>query len=94
MRVRWLRNAVRDLDGEATSLAAGSRADVACGVVRQVLDATVILRENPGAGRTGRAPRTREFVVSGTARVAYRVRGDVVEVLRVFFAKTAGGLAK
>jgi toxin ParE1/3/4 len=43
------------------------------------------LATHPALGRTGRVPGTRELVVSGTPHlVAYRVRGETVEILRVF----------
>jgi len=45
------------------------------------------LARHPAMGRAGRVPGTRELVVSGTPYVIpYRVRGEVLEVLRVFRA--------
>ena len=46
-----------------------------------------VLRDNPYAGRPGRVPGTREWVISGTAYlVPYQIREDRVELLRVYHA--------
>jgi plasmid stabilization system protein ParE len=83
MRVRWLRTALRNLDGEAVFIAADDAA-AAAQVVQRVLDGVAQLADQPGLGRPGRVPGTRELVVLKTRYVVpYRVRGDVVEVLRV-----------
>ncbi len=76
--------ALRNLDDEATYIAADNPKAAAM-VVERVLTAVTILQEQPGIGRPGRVPGTRELVVPDTHYlVPYRVRGDVVEVLRVF----------
>jgi plasmid stabilization system protein ParE len=47
--------------------------------------AVAMLAEQPGLGRPGRVPGTRELIVAKTRYlVPYRVRGGTVEVLRVF----------
>lgn len=84
MRLSWLRKALRDLDDEATYIATD---DVAAArlVVKRVLDAVALLSTQPGLGRPGRVPGTRELVVLRTRYIVpYRVRGDAIEVLRVF----------
>jgi plasmid stabilization system protein ParE len=84
MRVRWLRKALRNLDDEASHIAADSPA-AAQVVVQRILDAVALLPEQPGMGRPGRVPGTRELVVPKTRYIVpYRVRGQIVEVLRVF----------
>lgn len=84
MRVRWLRNALRNLDEEATYIAANDPAAARL-VVARVLEAVALLAQQPGMGRPGRVPGTRELVVLKTRYlVPYRVRGEVVEILRVF----------
>jgi plasmid stabilization system protein ParE len=86
MRVRWLRTALRNLDDEASFIAADDP-DAARAVVRRVLDAVALLATQPALGRPGRVPGTRELVVRQTRYVIpYRVRADVVEILRVFHA--------
>lgn len=84
MRVRWLRKALRKLDEEATYIATDD-AGAARLVVQRVLDAVAQLAEQPGLGRPGRVPGTRELVVKKTRYIVpYRVRGETVEILRVF----------
>ena len=84
MRVRWLRKALRNLDDEA-SLVAADDAAAARLVVERVIEAVAQLEEQPGLGRPGRVPGTRELVVSKTRYIVpYRVHGDTIEVLRVF----------
>ncbi|HOW50159.1 MAG TPA: type II toxin-antitoxin system RelE/ParE family toxin, partial [Rubrivivax sp.] len=84
MRVRWLRNALRNLDDEASHIAADSP-DAAQLVVQRALEAVAMLPEQPGMGRPGRVPGTRELVVLKTRYVVpYRVRGQTLEILRVF----------
>ena len=84
MRVRWLRNALRNLDDEATYIAADDPAAARL-VIERVPEAVAMLNEQPGLGRPGRIPGTRELVVPNTRYVVpYRVHGDVVDILRVF----------
>jgi plasmid stabilization system protein ParE len=84
MRVRWLRTALRNLDEEATYIAADDAAAARL-VVDRVLKAVARLAEQPGLGRPGRVPGTRELVVRNTRYlVPYRVRGEEVQILRVF----------
>ncbi len=84
MQVRWLRKALRNLDEEAAYIATDDP-EAAKRVVERVLDAVAMLADQPGLGRPGRLPGTRELIVPRTRYlVPYRVRGDIVEGLRVF----------
>ena len=84
MRVRWLRKALRNLDDEAAYIATDDSAAARL-VVKRVLDAVSSLAEQPGLGRPGRVPSTRELIVAKTRYIVpYRVRGETVEILRVF----------
>jgi plasmid stabilization system protein ParE len=84
MRVRWLRKALSNLDDEATYIAVDDGAAARL-VVKRVLDAVSMLAEQPGLGRPGRVPGTRELIVAKTRHIVpYRVRGEAVEILRVF----------
>lgn len=84
MQVNWLAVALRNLDHEA-EFSAADDPQAARQVVSRVLDAVAVLALQPGIGRPGRVPGTRELMVSKTRYlVPYRVRGEVVEVLRVF----------
>jgi toxin ParE1/3/4 len=84
MRVKWLRTALRNLDEEATYIAADDP-EAARLVVARVLEAVAQLADQPALGRPGRVPGTRELVVLKTRYIVpYRVRGAAVEILRVF----------
>ena len=79
-----MRGALRNLDDEATFIVADDAA-AAHLVVKRVLEAVSILAEQLGLGRPGRVPGTRELIVAKTRYIVpYRVRGETVEVLRVF----------
>ena len=84
VRVRWLRTALRNLDEEASYVASENPAAARL-VVQRVLEAVALLAEQPGLGRPGRVPGTREVVVVKTRYIVpYRVRGQTIEILRVF----------
>ena len=83
-RVRWLRTALRNLDEEASYIAEDNP-EAARLFVQRVLDAVAGLAEQPSMGRPGRVAGTRELVVPRTHHIVpYRVRGQTVQVLRVF----------
>ncbi len=86
MRVRWLRAALEELDAEAEYIARdNSRA--AARIVRSIATAVDRLARHPAIGRPGRVAGTRELVVPNTSYIIpYRVRGNCVEILRVFHA--------
>jgi toxin ParE1/3/4 len=86
VRVRWLRRALRNLDEEADYIARDDP-DAAARMVQRIATAVEQLTIHPSSGRIGRVPGTRELVVTGTPYIVpYRVRGDAVEILRVFHA--------
>lgn len=86
MRVRWLRRALANMDAEAEYIAEDNPA-AAGRVVLRILRAVDLLRKNPAMGRAGRVAGTRELVIAGTPYiVSYRVRGEALEILRVFHA--------
>jgi addiction module RelE/StbE family toxin len=84
VRVRWLRRALGNLDEEAEYIARDDP-DAAARIVDRIATSVERLATHPALGRTGRVPGTRELMLSGTPYVvAYRVRGETVEILRVF----------
>jgi toxin ParE1/3/4 len=86
VRVRWLRTALANLHAEAEYIAEDNPG-AAGRVVQKILRAVYLLKENPAMGRAGRIVGTRELVVAETPYIIpYRVRGDAVEILRVFHA--------
>jgi toxin ParE1/3/4 len=86
VRVRWLRRALANLEEEAQYIAADNPA-AAARTVAIIFAAVDRLARHPAMGKSGRVPETRELVVAGTPYVIpYRVRGGVLEILRVFHA--------
>ncbi len=84
MRVRWLSRALHNLADEADFIAV-DEPKAARLVVSRVLDAVQSLAQQPAIGRPGHMPGTRELVVPRTRYIMpYRVRGDAVEILRLF----------
>lgn len=82
MRVRWLRVALANLDAEAEYIAEDNPA-----AVQKIFRAVDLMKKEPAMGRAGRVAGTRELVVAETPYIIpYRVRGDAVEILRVFHA--------
>ncbi|MGF1644414.1 MAG: type II toxin-antitoxin system RelE/ParE family toxin, partial [Thiotrichales bacterium] len=82
MRVRWLRKALSNVAAEAEFIAQDNPL-AARQVVQRIFDSVEQLRDNPSIGRPGRISGTRELVVAGTRYIVpYRVRGDLIEVLR------------
>ena len=83
MRARWLLIALEDLE-QAGQYIAQSNPGAADRVIERIWKATQMLAEQPGIGRPGRVPGTRELVVTGTPyMVPYRVVENVVQILRV-----------
>jgi toxin ParE1/3/4 len=84
LRVRWLRRALLDLDAVEAYIAQDDP-DAAAGVVLRVVQSVSLLKEQPGIGRSGRLPDTRELIVPDTPYIVpYRVKDDTVQILRVY----------
>jgi toxin ParE1/3/4 len=86
VRVRWLRRALKNLDEEAEYIARDDP-EAAARTVERIAASVERLASYPALGRPGRVAGTRELVIAGTAFVVpYRVRGETVEILRIFHA--------
>ena len=84
MRVRWLSRALLDLDSTEAYIAQDDP-QAAVGVILKIVRAVSLLKEQPGLGRAGRVPGTKELIVSNTSYIVpYRVKDDVVQILRVY----------
>jgi toxin ParE1/3/4 len=84
LEIRWLKRALANLDAEAAFIALDDPA-AAARVVDTIAGTIDLLARHPGLGRPGRVEGTRELVVADTPYlVPYRVRNNVVEILRVF----------
>ena len=87
MRLVWTAAAVQDL-ASARAYIARDNAAAAEQQVARVLAAAANLPRFPEMGRPGRRGATRELVVSRTPYiVAYRLRGEAIEILRVMHAR-------
>ena len=88
MRVKWLRETLANLDAIGEYIARDN-AVAAAETILRILDAVDGLAAGPSAhlGRPGRVPGTRELVVTPNYLVPYRVKGGVIEVLRVLHAR-------
>jgi toxin ParE1/3/4 len=83
VRLAWSALAVSDLV-EVRRYIGDRNRSAARRVARRILESVNLLTRFPAIGRPGRVPHTRELVVTDTPYlVPYRVRGDVVEILRV-----------
>lgn len=83
MELEWTPSALGDLDAAAVFIAQDNpaSADTMAGRVQESVE---YLATYPNLGRAGRVRGTRELVVSGTPFVVvYRVRLDIVQVLRI-----------
>jgi toxin ParE1/3/4 len=86
MSIRWLDDAVGDLQSLRSYLAQDSPLH-ATKVVRKILDSVQILLHYPEMGRKGRVANTRELVIVGAPYIVpYRVRNNLIEILRVLHA--------
>lgn len=84
MRVNWLRLALQDLD-DIESYLVEARLAAPEDVIVKIIRAVSLLREQPGIGRPGRVPGTKELVVPGLPYlVPYRVKDEIIQVLRVY----------
>ena len=84
LEIAWLRKALLNLDEEATYIAQDNP-QAAQQVVARIVHAVDLLKRQPGLGRPGRVPGTRELLVANTHYlIPYRVRGQRIEILRVF----------
>ena len=81
MRVRWLRQALLDLD----AIDSEDSPAVAVDVIVKIIKAVSLLKEQQGIGRAGRVPGTKELVIPGLPYIVpYRVKDKAVHVLRVY----------
>lgn len=84
MQIKWLTKALRDLEQEADWLAA-KNPEAADDMLKTLTSHVALLAEQPGIGRPGRVPGTRELVIQRHPYlIPYRVRANTVEILRVF----------
>jgi toxin ParE1/3/4 len=84
VEVRWLEDALADVAGIYRYIAADDP-KAAGRIVERIRAAVRLLADLPHRGRPGRWPGTRELIIPGTPYIVpYRVKGDLIEILRVF----------
>lgn len=84
MKVRWTEPAARDLTQICDYLAEQGNPGVAQRVAISIVERVGSLGEFPERGRIGRNAGTRELILAKLPYLAiYRVRDEVVEVLRI-----------
>ena len=84
MRVKWLRTAAQNLDDE-TDYLAKDNPKLARVFFGHIIKSVNQLQTFPNLGRPGRVSGTRELVIINYPYVVpYKIKGDTVEVLRVF----------
>ncbi|MBZ5635536.1 MAG: type II toxin-antitoxin system RelE/ParE family toxin [Acidobacteriia bacterium] len=83
MRIRWTPAAAADLD-QIKDYLAERHPDLTQPTVVKLYAAILSLKRMPNRGRPGRERDTRELVLAPMPYiVAYRVRGDAVEILHI-----------
>jgi plasmid stabilization system protein ParE len=82
-KVRWTRNAIKDLEGIRLFLGEAADAEVMLSEAQRIWDSCQRLRQFPESGRPGRIPFTREVVVSPYV-IPYRIKKNAVEILNIF----------
>ncbi|MDP3977129.1 MAG: type II toxin-antitoxin system RelE/ParE family toxin [Pseudomonas sp.] len=84
MQIKWLRTALRNLDEEIAFIAAEDP-QAARRTLSRILETVALLETQPGLGRPGRVPGTRELLMADSRYlIPYRVSRQTIEILRVF----------
>jgi len=84
MNIKWLKTALKNLNQEAEYIAEDNPV-AAAKMVEKIIHTVGLLSSNPSIGRTGRIHGTRELIIDHISYIIpYRIRGNSVEILRVF----------
>ena len=87
MTAIWSRRAIRHLVALRKLIAKDSERNAAL-VAGRILNSVDLLQTQPGMGRPGRVPGTRELVIPDTPYIIpYRVRRDRLELIAVFHGR-------
>ncbi|MDQ6953553.1 MAG: type II toxin-antitoxin system RelE/ParE family toxin [Mariprofundaceae bacterium] len=86
MKIKWLKTALKNPDQEAKYIAKDNPV-AAANMVEKIMHDVGLLSSHPSLGRTGRIHGTRELIIDPMSYIIpYRMRGNNVEILRVFHA--------
>ena len=85
MNIEWSPEAIEDLNS-LRAFIAQDKPSAARAVVLHILQTIEqLVPNNPHMGRPGRVPGTRELVIPSTPFIVpYRLRGDTIQILRVY----------
>ena len=84
LQIKWLNKALRNLD-DAYSYLYQENPVAAQRFIQEVYAQIELLKLTPAMGRDGRIAGTRELVVAHFPYlIPYRVRGEQIQILRVF----------
>ena len=83
MGLKWTRTALRTID-EIAGYIAQDNPERATSFVRELRDSAGKLESFPGMGRAGRVHGTRELVIHKNYIAIYRVKGEDLEILRIY----------
>ena len=83
MGLKWTKTALRTID-EIAGFIAQDNPERATSFVRELRDSTGKLESFPGMGRAGRVHGTRELVIHKNYIAIYRVKGENLEILRIY----------
>jgi len=83
MKIVWFKRAIWDLQS-AKDYISQDNPLAAQEIVQRIKNKVSLLSEQPGIGRPGRVPYTKELVIDRTSFILpYRVRDNRIEILRV-----------
>ena len=83
MKVVWFKRAIWDLQS-AKDYITQDNPLAAQQIVQRIKNKVSLLSKQPGIGRPGRVPNTKELVIDRTSFILpYRVRDNRIEILRV-----------
>ena len=83
MKVIWFKRAIWDLRSVQAYITQDNP-QAAQKIVNKIKDKVSLLREQPGIGRPGRIPNTKELIIDHTPFILpYRVRDSKIQILRV-----------
>ena len=86
MKVIWFKRAIWDLRSVHAYITQDNPR-AAQETVIQIKNTVSLLSEQPGIGRPGRIPNTKELIIDHTPLILpYRVRNKKIEILRVLHA--------
>lgn len=86
MKVRWLDDAIDDLQSLRHYISQ-DKPSAANRIAKRIVNSVNLLSDQSEIGRFGRIPGTRELLIPDTPFIIpYRIKNNVIEILRVLHA--------